>query len=116
MLGMGVRMITGSDSSWADYKLGNAPYETELLVEAGMSGPIAVASITGDAARSLGVDDIVGTLKPGKQADIVIIDGQPDLNVSDLWNVVDVFMDGHQIDRGSNASRAVLKQLRPAGT
>lgn len=113
MLDMGVKMITGSDSSWADYRLGNAPYETELLAEAGMSGPAAVASITGDAARSLGVDDTVGTLEPGKHADVVIIDGAPDQRVSDLWNVAEVFLGGQRIERGSDESRAPLKQHEP---
>jgi imidazolonepropionase-like amidohydrolase len=113
MLDMGVKMITGSDSSWADYKLGNAPYETELLVEAGMSGAAAVASITGDAARSLGVDDTVGTLEPGKMADVVLINGRPDERAADLWNVADVFLGGERIDRGSDESRATLTQHRP---
>jgi imidazolonepropionase-like amidohydrolase len=114
MLDMGVKMITGSDSSWADYQLGNAPYETELLTDVGMSGPAGVASITGDAARSLGVDDIVGTLEPGKYADVVVIDGQPDKRAADLWNVADVWLGGEQIDRGSAESRAKLTQHRPA--
>ncbi len=114
MLDMDVRMITGSDSSWADYRLGNAAYETELLAEAGMSGPAAVASITGDAARSLGVDESVGTLEPGKHADLVVIDGQPDRNVSDLWKVADVFLGGRRVDRGSSDSRAPIRQQPPA--
>jgi len=114
MLGMGVKMITGSDSSWADFRLGNAPYETELLTQVGLSGPAGVASITGDAARSLGIDDIVGTLTPGKFADVVVIDGQPDKRAADLWNVAEVFLGGERIDRGSVESRAKLKQHRPA--
>ena len=114
MLEMGVRMITGSDSSWADYRLGNAPYETELLAEAGMSGPAAVASVTGDAARSLGVEDSVGTLRPGMLADIAVIDGAPDRRVADLWNVADVYLGGRRIDRGSAASRAPIRQRPPA--
>ena len=114
MLDMGIKIITGSDSSWADYRLGNAAYETELLAEAGMSGPAAVASITGDAARSLGVDGSVGTLEPGKHADLVVIDGQPDRRISDLWKVADVFLGGRRVDRGSTDSRAPIRQQPPA--
>ena len=37
MIEMGLKVITGSDSSWGDYQLGNTVYETELLVHAGYS-------------------------------------------------------------------------------
>ena len=35
MIDLGVKVITGSDSSWSSYQLGNTVYETELLVHAG---------------------------------------------------------------------------------
>ena len=115
MIEMGVKMITGSDSSWGDYQLGNTPYETECLVTAGLSPTQGVASVTGDAAKSLGIDDVTGTLEPGKAADLIVVDGNPPANVEDLWNVDEVFLAGRRIDRGSAESLASLRQHPPGG-
>ena len=68
MIAMGLKVITGSDASWSDYKLGNTAYETECLVAAGMSPAQGVVSVTGDAATALGIDDVTGTLEEGKEA------------------------------------------------
>ena len=110
MIEMGVKVITGSDSSWGDYQLGNTVYETELLVHAGYSHMQGVLSVTKWASEALGVDDIVGTLEPGKQADILVVDGDPSKDVNDLWNVTDVFFKGEKLDRGSEESLAAVRQ------
>ena len=110
MIEMGIKVITGSDSSWGDYQLGNTVYETELLVHAGYSHMQGLMSVTSRAAEALGVDDIVGTLEPGKQADILVVDGDPSKNVNDLWNVADVFFKGEKIERGSEESLAAVRQ------
>ena len=115
MIEMGVKMITGSDSSWGDYQLGNTPYETECLVMAGLSPTRGVASVTGEAAASLGIDDVTGTLEPGKAADMIVVDGNPADNVDDLWNVDEVFLAGRRIERGSQESLASLRQHPPVG-
>ena len=115
MIDMGVKMITGSDSSWGDYQLGNTPYETECLVTAGLSPMRGVASVTGDAAKSLGIDDVTGTLEPGKAADLIVVDGNPAERVDDLWNVEEVFLAGRRIERGSAESLASLRQHPPGG-
>ncbi|MYA60814.1 MAG: amidohydrolase family protein [Chloroflexi bacterium] len=110
MIELGVKVITGSDSSWGDYQLGNTVYETELLVDAGYSHMQGVLSVTKWASEALGVDDIVGTLEPGKQADILVVDGDPSKDVNDLWNVVDVFLRGEKLDRGSEESLEAVRQ------
>ncbi len=110
MIEMGIKVITGSDSSWGDYQLGNTVYETELLVHAGYSHMQGLMSVTSRAAEALGVDDIVGTLEPGKQADILVVDGDPSKNVNDLWNVADVFFKGEKVERGSEESLAAVRQ------
>jgi imidazolonepropionase-like amidohydrolase len=110
---MGLKLITGSDSSWGDYQLGNTIYETELLVEAGMSNMQGVLSVTSHAAQALGVDNVVGTLEVGKEADIIVIDGNPLENINDLWNVADVFFQGGLLDRGSDTSLSAIRQIPP---
>ena len=114
MIDMGINVITGSDSSWGDYMLGNTVYEVECLRMAGYSDSKAVASVTGDAAAALGIDDEVGTLEPGKQADIIVIDGNQSESIDDLWNVTEVFQAGRWVDRGSPKSRTATRQIPPS--
>ena len=113
LLEMGLKVITGSDSSWGDYQLGNTVYETECLVMAGYSPMQGIVSMTGEAAISLGIDDTVGTLEVGKEADVIVVDGDPADSISDLSNVADVFMAGQRINRGSAESVAATRQRPP---
>ena len=110
LMEMGVKVITGSDSSWGDYQLGNTVYEAECLTIAGYNPMKAVRSVTADAAAALGIDDVVGTLEPGKEADIIVVDGNPAEDINDLWRVRDVFLAGSRIDRGSEDSVADVRQ------
>ena len=113
LLEMGLKMITGSDSSWGTYQLGNTVYETECLAMAGLSAMQAVQSVTGEAAKALGIDHMVGTLEPGKEADVIVVDGDPTVNINDLWNVAEVFLAGRRVDRGSAESRKATRQMPP---
>ncbi len=110
MIDMGLRVITGSDSSWGNYKLGNTVYETELLVHAGYSNMQGIMSVTSWAASALDMDDRVGSLEPDKEADILIVNGNPAREISDLWNVADVFFAGRKLERGSDASLSAVRQ------
>lgn len=110
MIDMGVKVITGSDSSWSSYQLGNTVYETELLVHAGYAPMQGVLSVTSWAADALGVSDIVGTLEAGKAADVLVVRGNPAEDINDLWNVEDVFLAGRRIERGSDESIAAVRQ------
>lgn len=110
MIDMGLKVITGSDSSWGDYQLGNTVYETELLVEAGYTPMQGVLSVTSEAAKALGISDTVGTIEPGKEADLIVVDGDPNRDVNALWNVRDAFFAGELVDRGSVDSLQSLRQ------
>jgi imidazolonepropionase-like amidohydrolase len=52
-------------------------FEAAVAAANGLSFTDALASITSDAARLLGISDRVGTLEPGKDADIALYDGDP---------------------------------------
>ena len=110
MIDLGVKVITGSDSSWSSYQLGNTVYETELLVHAGYTPMQGVLSVTSWAADALGVSEIVGTLEPGKAADVLVVRGNPAEDINALWNVQDVFLAGRKIERGSDESIAAVRQ------
>jgi imidazolonepropionase-like amidohydrolase len=72
--------------------------EIELLVEAGFTPMEAIHFASENAAQYLGENDRIGTLTAGKQADIVVIRGDPSANIADIENVEIVFKDGIGFD------------------
>jgi len=70
----------------------------ELLVEAGFTPLEAISIATRNGARYLGREADVGTLAPGKQADLVVVDGDPSREISDVRKVRTVFMRGRGFD------------------
>jgi imidazolonepropionase-like amidohydrolase len=72
--------------------------EVELLVEAGFTPLEALHIATENGAKFLGEDSHVGTLRAGKQADIVVVKGDPSANINDIENVEVVFKDGKGYD------------------
>jgi hypothetical protein len=68
--------------------------EVELLVEAGFTPVEAIHIATENGARFLHEEDQIGTLAPGKQADLVVVRGDPSSKISDIENVEIVFKDG----------------------
>ena len=68
--------------------------EVELLVEAGFTPVEAIHIATSNGAEFLGQLDKIGTLSAGKQADLVLIDGDPSGNIKDIEKVETVFKDG----------------------
>lgn len=68
--------------------------ELELLVEAGFSPVEAIHIATENGARYMGVDSTIGTIAAGKQADLVVIHGNPAAHIYDIENVETVFKDG----------------------
>ena len=68
--------------------------EVELLVEAGLTPVEAIHIATENGAVYLGRQDRIGTLAPGKQADLVLIKGDPSKNIDDIEKVETVFKAG----------------------
>jgi imidazolonepropionase-like amidohydrolase len=68
--------------------------EVELLVEAGFTPVEAIHIATSNGAQYLGELDRIGTIAPGKQADLVVIKGDPSRKIEDIENVETVFKDG----------------------
>ena len=70
----------------------------ELLVEAGFTPVEAIRIATANGAELLGEADRVGTLAPGKQGDVVVVKGDPSVDIAALESVVVVFKDGIGFD------------------
>jgi len=68
--------------------------EVELLVEAGFTPLEAIKIATLNGAKFLGEDARIGSIAPGKQADLMIVKGNPAANIADIEKVEIVFKDG----------------------
>ncbi|MGC2110722.1 MAG: amidohydrolase family protein [Candidatus Korobacteraceae bacterium] len=68
--------------------------ELELLVEAGFTPIAAIHIATQNGAEFLGIGSRVGTISRGKQADLVVVKGDPSRNISDIRKVEIVFRNG----------------------
>jgi imidazolonepropionase-like amidohydrolase len=66
----------------------------ELLVEAGFTPVEAIQVATENGSKYLGQQDRIGTLAPGKQADLVLIKGDPSKRIDEIENVETVFKAG----------------------
>jgi len=81
--------------------------EIELLVEAGFTPERAIQIATENGAVFLGLQDRIGTLEAGKQADMVLIKGDPSKKIDDIENVETVFKDGVGYD-----SKKLIESVR----
>ena len=96
----GVRMTAGSDSPWGWYAPGEFVHEIDMLAQAGLSYGDAIVAGTTGAAESIGVGAVAGRLAPGRQADVLVVRGDPMREISALWEVLDVWQAGRRVQRG----------------
>ena len=71
----GVKVAAGSDMGASEQ--GSNALELQLMVEAGMTPLQALGAATKTAAECLGLDKELGTLEPGKLADLLVVEGNP---------------------------------------
>jgi imidazolonepropionase-like amidohydrolase len=90
----GVPLLVGTDL-WPGFGL---HHEMELFVRAGIPAPDVLELATLGAARVMGRDDELGSVEPGKLADLILVDGDPTANISDIRRVVTVIKDGRVYD------------------
>ncbi|OYX16977.1 MAG: amidohydrolase [Brevundimonas diminuta] len=88
----GVRIAFGTDAGVS--KHGRNADEFELMVRNGMTPATAIEAATVNAADLLGVSAEVGTLEPGKRADVIAVAGDPLADVTTLKSVAFVMRDG----------------------
>tara|TARA_B100000749_G_scaffold62335_2_gene45915 strand:+ start:127 stop:1416 length:1290 start_codon:yes stop_codon:yes gene_type:complete len=88
----GVKIAFGTDSGVSAH--GDNAQEFALMVEAGMSPADAILSATVNSADLLGVSETLGSLEPGKLADMIAVKGNPLENIRLLESVAFVMKDG----------------------
>ncbi len=95
----GVKIGVGTDivMDWFRYMPQAYIKELQLYTEAGFTAGEALEAATRVGAEILDVGHLLGTLEPGKLADILVVSGRPDENLDDLINVNLVIRDGYVI-------------------
>jgi hypothetical protein len=97
--------IDGTYHGWSTLQ------EMELLVNSGMSPLQAITAGTGTSARIVGQSGDRGTIAPGKAADLLLVEGEPDKNITDIENTRAVFLGGKELDLG--ALEAAVQSAQP---
>jgi len=88
----GVKIAFGTDAGVS--KHGRNADEFELMVKHGMPASAAIQAATMNAATLLGVEKEVGSLEPGKAADVIAVAGDPITDITTLKSVRFVMKDG----------------------
>jgi predicted amidohydrolase YtcJ len=101
VLAAGVRVVTGSDAGNPLVFHGpTVQMETELWVQAGVSPRDALLAATRTAAELLGQASRIGTVEVGKQANLVLVDGNPLEDIGSLRRIALVMLRGERVSRG----------------
>jgi imidazolonepropionase-like amidohydrolase len=99
-LDAGVPMAAGTDCGAPGHPHGTLREELKLMVEAGATPQQALKFGTSGAARLLGLGDELGTLGPGKRADVLAVGGDPLRDIHALDEVRLVLRDGVEVASG----------------
>jgi cytosine/adenosine deaminase-related metal-dependent hydrolase len=98
----GVKMLAGTDFGGGWIVPGSSLHrEFDMLARAGLSPLRVLRMTTLDAATFLGRDATMGTVEPGRNADLVLLDGDPTKSVANLHKVAGVVRAGRYLDRAA---------------
>jgi imidazolonepropionase-like amidohydrolase len=93
----GLRIAAGNDGGTPFNRADNLASELERMVAAGMSCTEALSTAHSTAAELLRMKDQIGTVEPGKLADLVVLDANPQTNISAVRQVHMVIKAGQRI-------------------
>jgi imidazolonepropionase-like amidohydrolase len=91
---LGVPLATGTDTGEVGVTADMVWREIVLLYDHGLSAMEAIAAATSVAARLLGLDHDIGTIEPGKRADLLLVEGDPLVDLARLASPVSVMQGG----------------------
>ena len=107
----GVPLLAGTDTPEPFVPPGFSLHqELEMLVESGLSPAAALAAATINNARALNQQDRLGTVSPGKLADLVILNADPTIDIRNTRQIYAVVRGGLLCDPAT-----ILRAMRTAG-
>ncbi len=96
----GVMLVTGSDAGNTLVLHGpTVQREVELWVAAGIPAKVALQAATLNAAKLLRADQRIGTIEKGKEASLIVVDGNPLQDIRALSAITNVFFKGERVTR-----------------
>jgi imidazolonepropionase-like amidohydrolase len=98
MVTLGVPIVAGTDAGVSLVPFDSLAGELEIYVaDLGLTPIQAIQAATGTAARVLGLGGTLGTLEPGRAADLVAVEGDPSVRISDVRSVRTVIKGGRTV-------------------
>lgn len=97
-LDAGVRIAAGTDAGTPFNHHSDLPRELALMVRLGMSPGQAIAAATSVAAANLDIDHAVGTIEVGKDADLLLVRGDPTTDIDRIKDVTAVVRQGRLVE------------------
>ena len=104
----GVPIVAGTDGAGIEMV-----HELEIYVQAGFTPAEALAAATIVPARLVGRTSTTGSIKVGKAADLLLVEGDPSQRIGDLRQTRMVMMDGKLLDADALRAAAGVSR-RPA--
>jgi imidazolonepropionase-like amidohydrolase len=103
----GVPIVVGSHT-WAPHAEEGGAYqrELELLVECGLTPAEALVAATSRNARFLGCADRLGIIEEGRQADLLLVAGDPTEDITAMGEVLGVMLNGRWVVGGEEVGKA----------
>jgi imidazolonepropionase-like amidohydrolase len=96
----GVTLLSGSDIPNFELVPGvSLHHELEILVEAGIPSLEVIKIATRNGAQALGIEEDVGTIEPGKQADMIVLSDNPVEEINNTKKIEAVINNGQLIER-----------------
>jgi imidazolonepropionase-like amidohydrolase len=91
------KLVINSDAGPFDCEFGRMVFGLRLAVEGGMTTTQAIEAATRVAASACHVGHLVGTLEAEKKADLMIVGGDPIIDIETMADVRAVYVDGRNI-------------------
>lgn len=101
----GVKIAVGTDAGTPFNFHGDYVTELEIMSQLGMSTQEVIQSATYMGAAALGVQEVIGSVEKGKKADLLLVYGEPEENISTLRNIHSVYVNGKCMVDNAETSR-----------
>ncbi len=95
-----VKIVVGSHGPWNKYVEMGSTYQHEmnLFAETGMGPMEIIKSATIENARFFRIEHRLGSIEKGKQADLLLIEGNPVNDINDMYNIKRVMLNGKWVE------------------
>lgn len=101
--------VTVSFSTASDADVRNLPYHAALSVGFGLPADAALRGVTLGPAEALGLEDLMGSIEPGKRADLLVTDGSP---LQSLTRIERMWVGGLEVDPRANKHDRLWEAFR----